>query len=77
VRGKGLFYGVEIVRDRATKEPGVEQAARIREYLRENGILLSVTGPLNNVMKIRPPMVLSKENADRVLEGFEQSVVVG
>ena len=77
VRGKGLFYGVEIVRDRATKEPWAEEGARIREYLRDNGILLSVTGPLNNVMKIRPPMVFSKENADRLLQGLEQALVVG
>ena len=77
VRGKGLFYGVEIVRDRSTREPGPEQAARIREHLRDNGILLSVTGPLNNVMKIRPPMVFSKDNADRLLERLEQALVVG
>ena len=77
VRGKGLFYGVEIVRDRATKEPWPEEAARIREHLRGNGILLSVTGPLNNVMKIRPPMVFSKDNADRLLEGLQRALVVG
>ncbi len=77
VRGKGLFYGVEIVRDRAAKDPWAEEAARVREQLREGGILLSVTGPLNNVMKIRPPMVFSKENADQLLEGLERALVVG
>jgi len=74
VRGKGLFYGVEIVRDRETLEPGAEEAANIRELLRENGILLSVTGPANNVMKIRPPMVFSKSNADLLLDKLEQAL---
>jgi 4-aminobutyrate aminotransferase-like enzyme len=67
VRGKGLFFGLEIVRDRKTLEPGEEEALRIREFLRENGVLLSVTGPLNNVIKIRPPMVFLKSDADILL----------
>jgi 4-aminobutyrate aminotransferase-like enzyme len=77
VRGKGLFHGVEIVRDRETLEPGEEEALGIREFLRENGILLSVTGQLNNVLKIRPPMVFSKSNADLLLEKLEQALAEG
>jgi len=72
VRGKGLFYGVEIVRDRATREPAREVAARLREQLRENGILLGTSGPNGNVIKIRPPLVFSPEHAERLLEGLEQ-----
>jgi 4-aminobutyrate aminotransferase-like enzyme len=68
VRGKGLFHGLEIVRDSETKEPGAEEAYRLREMLRDDGVLLSVTGPLDNVVKIRPPMVFSKSNADLLLE---------
>ena len=74
VRGKGLFYGVEIVRDRATLEPGEAEAQKIREFLRENGVLLSTTGPLNNVIKIRPPMVFSKPNAELLLEKLAQAL---
>ena len=75
VRGKGLFYGVEIVRDRSTLEAGADVARKIRESLRENGVLLSTTGPLNNVIKIRPPMVFSESNARLLLEKFEQALV--
>jgi 4-aminobutyrate aminotransferase-like enzyme len=74
VRGKGLFYGVEIVRDRATREPGESEAARIRDYLRENGVLLGTAGPQNNVVKIRPPLVFTKANADLLLERLDQAI---
>ena len=63
-----------IVRDRATFEPGEAEAQKIREFLRENGVLLSTTGPLNNVIKIRPPMVFSKPNAELLLEKLEQAL---
>jgi len=76
VRGKGLFYGVELVRDRDTKVPADEEAGRVRDFLRSNGILLSVTGPLNNVIKIRPPMVFSKENSDQLLDRLTQALMV-
>ncbi len=74
IRGKGLFYGLEIVRDRETLEPGKEEAMRIREFLRENGVLLSVTGPQDNVIKIRPPLVFSKTNADLLLEKLDHAL---
>jgi 4-aminobutyrate aminotransferase-like enzyme len=74
VRGKGLFYGVEIVRDRSTLEPGEDEAQRIREFLRDNGVLLGTTGPLNNVIKIRPPMVFSQANAELLLDRLEQAL---
>jgi len=73
VRGKGLFYGVELVSDRDSREPAPGQATRIREFLRENGVLLSTTGALGNVLKIRPPMVFSKPNADVLIGKLEQA----
>ena len=74
VRGKGLFYGVELVRDRETREPAAGCAARVREYLREHGVLLSVTGPQDNVIKIRPPMVFTRDHADQLLEILEDAL---
>jgi 4-aminobutyrate aminotransferase-like enzyme len=74
IRGKGLFYGVEIVLDRASKKPGDKEALHIREYLRDNGVLLGTTGPLDNVIKIRPPMVLSKPDADLLLDKLERAL---
>ena len=71
VRGKGLFYGVELVRDRKTREPADTEARKIAEHLRHNGILLGVSGPCRNVIKIRPPLVFSRENADQLLDGLQ------
>ena len=68
VRGKGLFYGVELVRDPGTREPADNEARAITEALRENGVLLSSTGPHGNVLKIRPPLVFSAANVDFLLE---------
>ena len=74
VRGGGLFFGVELVRDRATREPAPGAAARIREHLRENGVLLGTTGPHGNVLKIRPPLVFGRRHADRLLHKLEESL---
>jgi 4-aminobutyrate aminotransferase-like enzyme len=67
VRGAGLFIGVELVRDRRTKEPATEETARLVNDLRERRILISATGPAANILKIRPPLVFSHENADLFL----------
>ena len=74
VRGKGLFYGVDIVSDRATREPAPAEAARVREHLRENGILLGTSGPCNTVIKIRPPLVFNREHAALLLEGLDSAL---
>jgi 4-aminobutyrate aminotransferase-like enzyme len=71
VRGKGLFYGVEIVRDRKTRSPDADKAGAIKESLRENGVLLGATGPAGNVIKIRPPLVFSRPDAQLLLEKLD------
>ena len=76
VRGKGLFYGVELVSDKDSMEPATAQAKRVVEDLRENGVLLSSTGAFNNVLKIRPPLVFSKSNADELLVKLEQAITL-
>lgn len=73
VRGKGLFYGVELVSDRDSRTPAADKAAWAREHLRNNGLLISVTGPLGNVLKIRPPMIFEKQHADRLIDGLENT----
>jgi 4-aminobutyrate aminotransferase-like enzyme len=75
VRGLGLFIGIELVRDRHTLEPAAEEASRIVNQMKERGILLSTDGPLHNVIKIKPPLVLSQENADFLLRELDALLV--
>eukprot|EP01062_Namystynia_karyoxenos_P049942 TRINITY_DN3854_c0_g1_i1.p1 TRINITY_DN3854_c0_g1~~TRINITY_DN3854_c0_g1_i1.p1 ORF type:complete len:855 (+),score=294.74 TRINITY_DN3854_c0_g1_i1:75-2567(+) len=57
VRGKGLFVGVELVRDRETKEPAADAAGAVSEGMKRRGVLVTRDGPLENVLKIKPPIV--------------------
>jgi 4-aminobutyrate aminotransferase-like enzyme len=66
VRGAGLFIGVELVRDRETLEPAASEASDIVNRLREEGILIGTDGPYHNVLKIRPPMPFTIDDADAV-----------
>jgi 4-aminobutyrate aminotransferase-like enzyme len=68
VRGMGLFVGFELVRDRATREPDADLAANLVNGAVERGVLLSTDGPDHNVIKIKPPLVFSATDADRLVE---------
>jgi 4-aminobutyrate aminotransferase-like enzyme/Ser/Thr protein kinase RdoA (MazF antagonist) len=74
VRGKGLFWGLEIVRDHATRAPAVEEADRIMNLLREDGFLLGRTGAFDNVIKVRPPLVFTPDNARMLLDGLDRAL---
>jgi len=71
VRGPGLFIGFELVKDRITKEPATLQANYFANRMRDKGILMSTDGPYDNVLKIKPPIVFSKANADFLLESIQ------
>jgi 4-aminobutyrate aminotransferase-like enzyme/Ser/Thr protein kinase RdoA (MazF antagonist) len=64
VRGAGLFLGVDLVLDRATREPAPRQASYVVNRLRERGILTGTDGPHHNVIKLRPPLIFSQADAD-------------
>jgi len=72
VRGRGLFLGIEFVRDRTTKEPADSEASYIVERMKQHRILASTDGPLHNVIKIKPPMVFSTNDARRYCEILDQ-----
>jgi 4-aminobutyrate aminotransferase-like enzyme len=72
VRGHGLFIGAELVKDRITKEPAVPEIDDIVEQMRDRGFLLSTDGPLYNVLKIKPPIVFSKKNADNMVRNLDE-----
>lgn len=72
VRGVGLFIGIELVLDHETLSPATFKASYIVERMKEEGILISIEGPLHNVLKIKPPIVFNKENADYLIENLEK-----
>ncbi|RYE84135.1 MAG: aminotransferase class III-fold pyridoxal phosphate-dependent enzyme, partial [Hyphomicrobiales bacterium] len=74
VRGTGLFVGVEIVRDRGSQAPAPEMARALIEGLLQRGVLVGITGGGRNLLKIRPPMVFSRENADQLIEALTQTL---
>jgi 4-aminobutyrate aminotransferase-like enzyme len=74
VRGMGLFLGVELVADRDTKEPATELAGRVVAQARDRGVLLGTDGKWDNVLKIKPPMVFSRADADRLTEVLDDAL---
>lgn len=72
VRGSGLFIGIELVKDRRTLEPATAEASEIVQQMRERHILLSTDGPFENVIKIKPPLVFTKENAREVISTLDE-----
>lgn len=74
VRGHGLFCGAEFVHDRAAKTPAPDATAAVVDAMRERGVLISRTGRDGNVLKIRPPLPFSTENADLLLQTLDHSL---
>ena len=70
VRGQGLFIGIELVRDRQTREPAPAEATALVNRMKDRGILLSTDGPHHNVIKIKPPIVFSRRDADALVDGL-------
>lgn len=67
VRGLGLFIGVELVNDHHTLVPAEKEANTIVNRMKEAGILMSTDGPDHNVLKIKPPIIFTRENADELV----------
>ncbi len=71
VRGFGLFLGVELVKLGETLPPAAEEAHYIVNRMRTFGVLISVDGPMHNVLKIKPPLIFSKDDADRLVSTLD------
>jgi 4-aminobutyrate aminotransferase-like enzyme len=74
VRGSGLFLGIELVSDHETLEPATELAHSVVQRMRERRILLSTDGPLENVIKFKPPMVFSMADAERLVMTLRETL---
>jgi alanine-glyoxylate transaminase/(R)-3-amino-2-methylpropionate-pyruvate transaminase len=74
VRGQGLMIGVELVRDRGTKEPAREETLAVMEHAKELGVLLGKGGLDGNTLRIKPPMCLSAADVDFALEVLDAAI---
>ncbi|MEM1216636.1 MAG: aminotransferase class III-fold pyridoxal phosphate-dependent enzyme [Bacteroidota bacterium] len=72
VRGLGLFLGIELVSDRQTRAPAAAEARYLVNRMRQFGILMSTDGPLQNVIKIKPPICFSETQADFLLDNLRR-----
>lgn len=74
VRGRGLFFGLELVEDRATRVPAGAAARRLVNDMKRRGVLVSTIGPHGNVLKMRPPMVFERSHADVLMDTLDAAL---
>ncbi len=72
VRGLGLMLGVELVRDRKTKEPANTETAKILELCKDRGLLIGKGGLFGNTLRIKPPMCINKSDADFMVDCLDE-----
>jgi 4-aminobutyrate aminotransferase-like enzyme/Ser/Thr protein kinase RdoA (MazF antagonist) len=72
VRGIGLFIGIELVKDRQTLEPAPAETANVVNALRRRQVLTGIDGLFQNVIKIKPPLVISDDDINLALDMFEE-----
>jgi alanine-glyoxylate transaminase / (R)-3-amino-2-methylpropionate-pyruvate transaminase len=68
VRGSGLMLGVELVKDRSTKEPADVEAGKVAEHARDNGVIVGKGGVFGNVLRINPPLCIERHDIDFVVD---------
>jgi alanine-glyoxylate transaminase / (R)-3-amino-2-methylpropionate-pyruvate transaminase len=74
VRGKGLMIGVEMVEDRTTKQPASAACAAVFEKAKDMGLLVGKGGLFGNVLRIKPPMCINKQDIDFALEVLDHAL---
>ncbi len=74
VRGKGLMLGIELVKDRQSKEPAKEECAQVLEISRDMGLLLGKGGLHGQVIRFSPPMCVNQQDADFLIEVLDRAL---
>ncbi|WP_217376396.1 aminotransferase class III-fold pyridoxal phosphate-dependent enzyme [Paenarthrobacter ureafaciens] len=72
VRGQGFYSGVEFVLDRETKDPAIEETLKICDRLKDRGMLVYPTGRYWNILKLKPPMTFTRQNADTFVQVLDE-----
>ncbi|MHB1558550.1 MAG: aminotransferase class III-fold pyridoxal phosphate-dependent enzyme, partial [Isosphaeraceae bacterium] len=72
VRGMGLMLGVELVRDRRSKEPASTETAEVLELCKQRGLLVGKGGLAGNTLRIKPPMCLTRDDADFLVDCLDE-----
>ena len=73
VRGRGLMLGLELVKDRKTKEPAANEAALLMELSKGEGLLIGKGGLYGNVIRIAPSLGISRSEADELVTKLKAS----
>lgn len=71
VKGRGLFIGIEFIRDRKTKEPASQESSFMIEECLKEGLICQLSGYFGNKFSLIPPLVISTEQIDRAIEIFD------
>ncbi len=74
VRGKGLMIGVELVKDKKAKTPASDETTELAKRFMKKGVLVGTGGVLGNVIRFQPPLCITPEQADNVLNIFKEEV---
>ena len=74
VRGSGLFLGMELVTDRDTRAPATQATTAVVNRMRELGVLMGTEGPHHSVLKIRPPLPFTAQDADFLTEALDRAL---
>lgn len=74
VRGMGLMIGIELVRDRKTKAPASRETAHVMEYCKDKGVLIGKGGLDGNVIRIKPPLCITKDNIDTTITAIDEAL---
>jgi alanine-glyoxylate transaminase/(R)-3-amino-2-methylpropionate-pyruvate transaminase len=72
VRGRGLLLGMELVKDRDTKEHATAETIELMEKCRDKGLLVGRGGLMGNVLRIAPPLTITKAHCDTMLRIFDE-----
>ncbi|AZS45291.1 2,2-dialkylglycine decarboxylase [Microbacterium oleivorans] len=77
VHGSGLYLGVEFVRDRETLKPATAETAAICDRLLQLGVIMQPTGDHQNVLKVKPPLVVTRDSVDVFVDALDRVLTTG